>query len=283
MTCTRQASCHLFIKGLPCRSRLVSMDTGYTSPHISPHSEKFIHKPLPQTFLSLSLQSCSFQVPRPSDSCCPCTAVDPGPLAFSPPRQVAFWGNPFTSTFRARWGKLFCTAFHLCVVPAYLQSNLLTGSASSFFTLLPTQSTEAIVVGCGGMEQVSWESQPPVHVTYLCFRDLRKADSIVHIDLPAMVECGMWLGGARHTQLSSHTHVGSGIWSLPVSSRKSGAVVQMENSYLQKIYLCSKPLRICAMTLLLGSARTSYQRHPGLELQSYLVNGSEQHTEMMFK
>ena len=153
--------------------------------------------------------------------------------------------------------------------------------------LLPSsahrESTEATVVGCGGMEQVPWESQPPGHVTYLRFWDLLKADSVVHVDLPSMVECGMWLSGARHTQLSSHTHVGSGIWSLPVSSRKSGAVVQMENSYLQKISLCSKPLRVCAMTLLLGSARTSSHRHPGLDLQSYLVNGSEQHTQMMFK
>lgn len=64
LTCTSEAPCHLFTRGLPCRSPLVGMDTGHTYLHTSPHFGKFTHKPLPQTLSSLSLQSCSFQAPR---------------------------------------------------------------------------------------------------------------------------------------------------------------------------------------------------------------------------
>lgn len=96
-------------------------------------------------------------------------------------------------------------------------------------------------VGLGGQRFL--ESQPHVHVTSLCSRDEKlKAGIIFHINLPG--QCSEARSSALHT-------VGSGIWSLSYQcpAAGSGAVVQMENSYFQQLYLCSFPLRICARIL----------------------------------
>lgn len=122
---------------------------------------------------------------------------------------------------------------------------------------------------CGEWARTAWRGAGAMRV--------RAADSR-HLLLPLLkAEIGVFISFPSPVTQPAQVALiwGLVVWHLVFTSGRSEAAVQMDNSYLQKIHLYSRPLGVCAGTASWGPARTSYEgtRCPRQPPQSCRVSG----------